>query len=33
MGQPAAFFEILSPDHGRFAVFTDPDGGRVRLWS
>ena len=29
MGQPVAFFEVISPD----AIFTDPDGNQVGLWS
>jgi predicted enzyme related to lactoylglutathione lyase len=42
MGQPVAFFEVISPDaeraglpgdFGTFAVFADPDGNPVGLWS
>ncbi|MCW2930848.1 MAG: hypothetical protein JWM19_1810 [Actinomycetia bacterium] len=36
MGQPGAWFEIISPDAERakkFAIFTDPDGNHVGLWA
>jgi hypothetical protein len=33
VGQPVAFFEVLSSDHERFAMFTDPDGNPVGLWA
>ncbi len=44
MGQPVAFFEIISPNaerarkfyaelFGRIAVCTDPDGNQVGLWA
>jgi hypothetical protein len=34
MGQPVAFFEIVSPDAERARKFyTDPDGNQVGLWA
>ncbi len=37
MGQPVAFFEVISAerpgDFGHIAILADPDGNHVGLWA